>query len=145
MNQTVSCATKPAITEDKTVKSPLKKLIRRVKQEFLPTHARVRFDTEHGKWAVLGDGNKPLRHFEQGFLTNVQFSSETVHVGTGCGATSTTIGIAEGELVENAHSRDIIGLHNMRFHQGSFVGDAGHPLSCCNLIQLLPDRKAMYK
>jgi hypothetical protein len=126
--------------------NPAMRLVRRIKQQFLPTHARVRYDAQAKRWAVLGPDNQPLRHFTHGHIRNVTLTvAETKGKPVGCGgATVTKIGIAEGDLVENAHAPDVIGMRNLSFHNG-FRDESGRAISRADVIALLPNRRATFK
>jgi hypothetical protein len=122
------------------------RLVRRIKQQFLPTHARVRYDEQVNKWAVLVDNNKPVRHFTHGHIRNVTLTVEETkeHTGGCGGAVTTHIGIAEGDLVENAHTGDVIGMRNLSFKRG-FIDESGRAIQNAAVIALLPNRHAMFK
>lgn len=150
MNET--CAIVPQVAPAPKLDKPLKKLVRRVKQVVLPTHARVRYDTETSRWAVLDKSNMPVRHFEYGLLTNVRFSTAVVSktVARGCLGTETehvNIGIAEGDLVENTFGTDMLGFENLRFDHldGTFRRFDSVVIREAKVVRLLPDRKAVYK
>lgn len=151
MNETSSCAIVPQVKPTPKLDKPLKKLVRRVKQAVLPTHARVRYDTETSRWAVLDSSNMPVRHFEYGLLTNVKFSTAVVskHVARGCSGDyeNVNIGIAEGDLVENTFGTDMLGFENLRFDHldGTFRRFDSVVISEAKVVRLLPDRRAVYK
>jgi hypothetical protein len=145
-DSTIACGL-PAQAKPET--STIKKLFRRVAQEVHPLHARVRFDTVVGKWAVLKEDNTPERHFDDGFMRDVTFSTATVsqRVARGCGPAGVEhiqIGIAEGGLVEGKSCGTAAGFHNMQF-KGGFRDERGAPVERASVVVLLADRKAVFK
>lgn len=120
-----------------------KALVRRLIQKFAPMQASVRYDADKNLWAILDETNKPIRHFRHGFMENVRLSTVTVRVGSGCGAHSSSIGLASGTLREGIYSPSLIGLRNLSFKNG-FVNEYSEPLAFVSQLQLLPDRRALY-
>ena len=124
---------------------PLMKVVRKVKQKYNPTQARVRWDTKIGAWAVLDHRNKPIRHFHYGFMTDVKFSSQEVEEYVGCGSsTTTTIGVADGQLVENCHGDQVDGFKNLEFKNAKFQSE-GQPIHAASVLRLMSNRTAVFR
>src|SRR5256885_11617295 len=89
-----ACFIKPPLMQE----GKLKKLVRKVREAVAPIHALVRYDTAHGKWAVLDPQTlNPVRHFEYGVMTQVIFQTTRLP-SYGCGP-GDWAGIAEGGLI----------------------------------------------
>lgn len=123
-----------------------KKLVRRLKEIIKPTHARVRYDTNAGLWAVLNDDQTVHHHFAFGLMRNVQFQVEESVVSSGCGGSrSSYAGIAEGDLQEHFHGTEVAGFRNLDFDGEKFVDDAKQQLKSASVLRLMGDRRAMYQ
>lgn len=120
-----------------------KALVRRLIQKFKPVQANIRYDVTKNLWAVLDDKNEPIRHFRHGFMESVTLETISVRIGSGCGAHSTTIGLATGTLREGIYSPNLVGLSNLSFKDG-FRDEHNRPLAFVRELQLLPDRRALY-
>lgn len=135
----------------KKVEGKVKVLVRRLKEEFKPTHCMIRFDTEKQMWAELDSAFKPKRHFHYGIMSNVSFRSQPVikHIAGGCGSRghdeTTYIGIAEGDLVSNTYGSDSVGYKNISFKEGAFAGENGEKLGTASKLRLLENRRSLYK
>lgn len=110
-------------------------------------NAKVRFDTNAGKWAIVSkDG---VRHFEFGIMENVKFTKEVVskQESWGCGTKTVdqSVGFAHGRLTENVTGRWTIGFHNIQFTDQGFAGADHVALESCKVLKLTANRKALYK
>jgi hypothetical protein len=132
---------------DKTTKSKVVKLVRRITQHIKPTHCKVRWDSMVNKWAILtGDGNNIslVRHFEYGYMTNVKFTPLKATIPQIC-IYGEYIGIAEGDLVENDHGNEAQGFINIGFNGKQFE-DAGHnPITEAKYLRLMSGRTALVR
>lgn len=134
----------------KRVEGKVKVLVRRLKEEFKPTHCMIRFDTDKQMWAELDAQFKPKRHFHYGIMSNVSFRSQEIRTKiTGCsydmGDNISYIGIAEGDLVSNTYGSDSVGYKNISFKEGAFAGENGEKLGTASKIRLLENRRSLYK
>lgn len=139
--QSPTCYVQP--TTPNLSDSKPKALVRRLIQKFKPVQASIRYDVTKNLWAVLDKDHNPIRHFRHGFMENVTLANVTVRIGTGCGAHSTSIGLASGTLREGIYSPNLVGLSNLSFKDG-FRDEHNRPLAFVHELQLLPDRRALY-
>jgi hypothetical protein len=105
---------------------------------------RIRYDQSHDKWGVLGDDDRAVRHFDQGYLTGVTFHVIEKPVGFGCGASIDRIGVAQGTFFEGVLPTDSEGFNNIKFYRG-FADQNQCPLHTAEVLVLLPGRRAIYK
>lgn len=136
-----SCYVQP--TTPNLSDSKPKALVRRLIQKFAPIQANIRYDVTKNLWAILDENHNPLRHFRHGFMENVSLATITIRIGSGCGAHSTTIGLASGILREGIYSSNLVGLSNLSFKDG-FRDEHNRRLVFVRELQLLPDRRALY-
>ena len=93
--------------------SALRGFVRRILQTVKPSQARVRYDAAVNMWAVLDENNQPVRHFAYGYIESATLESITVREGHGCGARSTSIGVASGALREGVYAPDLQNPQNI--------------------------------
>lgn len=107
--------------------------------------ARIRFDTNVGKWALLDDDNKPTQHFESGIMEDATMETVTVSEYVGCGSsTNKQIGIAKGKLKIHKLASSLVGAKNLKFSNGKFLDNNNQPIIKANKLALMPDRRAIY-
>lgn len=110
-------------------------------------NARVRFDLDQRKWAILGANDNPTSHFTHGYMKNVEFGNISIHNGmTGCGSGRSYVGIATGDLVMGRYHKDLKDTLNLGF-SGRFFTDlaTGAVLQKTPLLHLFPERRALAK
>jgi hypothetical protein len=134
-------------TTDKTTTSKVVKLVRRIKQSIKPTHCKVRWDSMVNKWAIMDgplDKLQLVRHFEYGYMTNVKFYPMNTTIPSIC-VYSQTIGIAEGDLVENDHGSEVTGFVNIGFNGQQFEDASHNPITEAKYLRLMSGRTALVR
>jgi hypothetical protein len=148
IEQTKVC-TIPLQTSCPTIKDgAVKKTIRRVIQKVKPLHCHIRWDTMKNMWCILDmknpDAPEAIRHFHYGVMKNVSFSVRKVTSNSLC-VYNQTIGVAEGDLVENTYGNEGVGFKNLGFNGTTFLGGDGEELKSASVLRLMDARTSLYK
>lgn len=126
----------------------IKRTVRRVVQKIKPLHCHIRWDSMKNMWCILDmknpDSPVAVRHFDTGIMRNVKFSVRTVTSNSLC-VYSQSIGIAEGDLVENSYGDDGIGFRNLGFNGSQFSDADGNKLEGASVLRLMDARTSLYK
>jgi hypothetical protein len=149
IEQTKVCTVPLALQQCPTIKDgAVKKLVRKVIQKVKPLHCHVRWDSMKNMWCILDMKNpkapEAIRHFETGIMRNVRFSVATVTSNSLC-VYNQSIGIAEGDLIENSYGDDGLGFRNLGFNGAQFSDANGNKLEGASVLRLMDARTSLYK